>query len=211
MSVVRQIATSRGGLLPKRYACPSVQNGLGIRARSASVHSFLVGRSAIVYSSAHLGHKATFAAPFPYQYRVGVLHLQQFSCTSPGSLPSCSISIDISTPMPNIAVNATVRGNSSRAFTCLLFAAHVALPPALGTQCSHSRCGAGGHTDPLQASVAMQSCSSRQTRRVAVASGSSWLPAPNSRSSHNLHVAQARLAGFLKHDCSCRLQLPGVA
>ena len=35
-------------------------------------------------------------------------------------------------PTPNITVNATVRGNGSRASIYRLFAAHVALPPALG-------------------------------------------------------------------------------
>jgi hypothetical protein len=35
----------------------------------------------------------------------------------------------------NTTVNATVRGNNRRAFVCLFFAAHVALPPALG--CFH--------------------------------------------------------------------------
>ena len=47
---------------------------------------------------------------------------------------SCSVAtfISVINQPSNIAVNATVRGNSSRALQYLLFAAHVALPPALG-------------------------------------------------------------------------------
>lgn len=59
-------------------------------------------------------------------------------------------------PAPNIAVNATVRGNSSRAFVFLLFAAHVALPPAFGVRRLNSTLHPSPLLSPLSSSYGMQ-------------------------------------------------------
>lgn len=74
---------------------PNPPNGRGFRARSEAIHSALDGKSHSSRSSAHRWQRAIFCAPCPYQYRVGLRHMQQFSCTSPATLPSCSTRKDI--------------------------------------------------------------------------------------------------------------------